>query len=586
MQNNTKQTLKIYVKSSAKYKWSLFFIVFSILASSILEVINPLFYKKFFDILATATDISAVQPDLIKTLLTIAGINLISWSFWRVSIFTANFLESAVLSDLANFCFSILHKHSFSFFNNNFFGSLTKKVNRFTRSYESIIDRCLWEFLPLITSSIVIFIVLFNRSIYLGGALLIWMIIFLSLNFLFIKYKIKYDIARSEMDSKVTGLLADGITNHSTISLFCGLNNEKKSFFSLNEKLRKLRNFVWNINAYFQAFQSLLMLGLEFGIFFIAIKLKEQNIITLGDFVLIQTYLIQIFSKMWNFGHILQKIYEDLADADEMTDIILLKPEIEDSNNAKDLKISDGLIEFKNVDFSYHNNKVLLNNFNLTVKSNERLALVGHSGAGKTTVIKLLLRMHEVTNGEILIDSQNISQVTQTSLWENISLVPQDPSLFHRTLMENIRYGKPSATDEEVITAAKFAHCDEFITNLPQGYNTYVGERGVKLSGGERQRVAIARAILRNAPILVLDEATSSLDSLSERLIQDALDFLMKDKTVIVVAHRLSTIMKMDRIIVIQNGAILEQGTHNELLKSADGNYKKMWEMQAGGFIK
>lgn len=586
MKNNTKETLRIYLRSSAKYKASVFFIVFSILASSILEVINPLFYKKFFDILATATDISAVQSDLIKTLLTIAGINLISWSFWRVSIFTANFLESAVLSDLANYCFAILHKHSFSFFNNNFVGSLTKKVNRFVHSYESIIDRCLWEFLPLITSSIVIFIVLFNRSIYLGGALLIWMIIFLSLNFLFIKYKIKYDIARSEMDSKVTGLLADGITNHSTISLFCGLKNEKKSFFGLNEKLRKLRNFVWNINAYFQAFQSLLMLGLEFGIFFIAIKLKAQNIITLGDFVLIQTYLIQIFSKMWNFGHILQKIYEDLADADEMTDILLEQPGIQDIPNAKDLKITNGKIEFKDVGFNYHNNKTLLNNFNLVVKPHERLALVGHSGAGKTTVIKLLIRMHEITSGEILIDNQNISQVTQNSLWENISLVPQDPSLFHRTLMENIRYGKPSATDEEVITAAKLAHCDEFITNLPLGYNTYVGERGVKLSGGERQRVAIARAILRNAPILVLDEATSSLDSVSERLIQDALDWLMKDKTVIVVAHRLSTIMKMDRIIVIENGAISEQGTHNELLQNKSGNYKKMWEMQAGGFIK
>ncbi len=207
------------------------------------------------------------------------------------------------------------------------------------------------------------------------------------------------------------------------------------------------------------------------------------------------------------------------------------------------------------------------------------------SGAGKTTVVKLLLRNHDVDGGKILIDGQDISRVTQESLWKNISLVPQDPILFHRTLLENIRYGKPEATTEEVIQAAKAAHCHEFISGFPKQYETYVGERGVKLSGGERQRVAIARAILRNSPILVLDEATSSLDSESEGLIQDALDKLMKDKTVIVIAHRLSTIAKMDRIVFIDNGEIKESGTHQDLLNVKDGQYRKLWELQACGFI-
>ncbi|MCK4891750.1 MAG: ATP-binding cassette domain-containing protein, partial [Candidatus Pacebacteria bacterium] len=223
--------------------------------------------------------------------------------------------------------------------------------------------------------------------------------------------------------------------------------------------------------------------------------------------------------------------------------------------------------------------------FDLTIKGCQRVALIGPSGAGKTTVIKLLLRNFDVFGGKILIDDQDISKVTQESLWENISLVPQDPILFHRSLMENIRYGKFDATDVEVIKASKLAHCHEFISDLPEKYDTFVGERGVKLSGGERQRVAIARAILRNAPILVLDEATSSLDSQSESLIQDALDKLMKNKTVIVIAHRLSTIVKMDRIIYIDKGRIIEEGTHEELLRKNKGQYRKLWELQAGGFI-
>ena len=214
------------------------------------------------------------------------------------------------------------------------------------------------------------------------------------------------------------------------------------------------------------------------------------------------------------------------------------------------------------------------------------MALIGPSGAGKSTFVRLLLRLYDIHSGEILIDGQNISKVTQNSLRDNISLVPQDPVLFHRTLMENIRYGKPLATDEQVIRAARLAHCDEFIEQLPKKYDTYVGERGIKLSGGERQRVAIARAILKNAPILVLDEATSSLDSHSEMLIQDALDTLMKGETTVVIAHRLSTIRKMDRIIVFENGKIIEEGSHEALIEKTGGLYAKLWSLQAGGVLK
>lgn len=327
------------------------------------------------------------------------------------------------------------------------------------------------------------------------------------------------------------------------------------------------------------------MIILEVGIFYVGIKLWEKKMFTIGDFVLLQSYVLIIFMHIWSFGKMIRRTYQNLADAEEMTEIFNTPHEIQDAKRAKILKIKKGKIELKNVDFYYHKTRKVFDRFNLTMEGCQRVALIGPSGAGKTTVVKLLLRNFDVFGGKILIDDQDISKITQESLWENISLVPQDPILFHRSLMENIRYGKFDATDEEIIKSSKLAHCHEFISDLPEKYDTFVGERGVKLSGGERQRVAIARAILRNAPILILDEATSSLDSHSESLIQDALDKLMKNKTVIVIAHRLSTIVKMDRIIFIDEGKIIEDGAHKKLLKKKSGQYKKLWELQAGGFI-
>jgi len=320
-------------------------------------------------------------------------------------------------------------------------------------------------------------------------------------------------------------------------------------------------------------------------ILWIAVDLWRNGSLTVGDFALIQAYLIAFFERVWNVGRVLRHIYEAMADAQEMVEISERLPDVRDVRRAKDIKVHKAEIRFSDVTFNYHKTRTAIERFALRIAPGERVAFVGPSGAGKSTLAKLLLRFYDPASGLIEIDGQDIKRVTQRSLRSQISFVPQDPVLFHRTVEENIRYARLDATSEEIERAAKLAHSHEFIIDLPDGYKTYVGERGIKLSGGERQRIALTRAILKDAPILLLDEATSSLDSESESLIQDALKRLMKGRTTIAIAHRLSTIMQMDRIIVVQEGKIADEGTHKVLL-ARKGLYQNLWNIQAGGFIK
>lgn len=585
MKNNTRLTLHYYWLEMRRHRLAFFVIIAAIIAGASVGIIIPLYYKQFFDILAGATSPESGARALIGVLIMIAIFELGRWALWRVALFVNAPFQTAVLAALAGRCFQYLHKHSFTYFNNNFVGSLVKRVNWFTRAFEGTVDKLFWNILPLLVNIAMIIVVLATKNTWLTIAVVVWTALFLTVNWLFTAYKIKFDLQRNEAESKATATLADTITNHSNVKLFVGYEREVEKFRLANEVVRKLRRFTWNLDNIFDALQGILVTVLQIGVFYLAIRLWQKNLITVGDFVLLQTYLIIIFESVWSFGKILRQLYADLADADEMTTILKTPHEIKDAVNATRLEVKSGAIEFKQVDFNYNETRKIISGLNLTIKPREKVALVGPSGAGKTTLVKLILRMHDLTGGDILIDGQKITRVTQDSLWSNISLVPQDPILFHRTLLENIRYGRPESTDAEVIIAAQAAHCHEFISSFPDGYETFVGERGVKLSGGERQRVAIARAILRNAPILILDEATSSLDSESEALIQDALSVLMKNKTVIVIAHRLSTIMKMDRIVVVKDGAVAEEGTHQELVAKKDGIYYELWKIQAGGFL-
>jgi len=584
MKNYTIKTLKIYWDYNWSHKLPLFLSLGGAFCATILQLIEPLYLKKFFDFLSLGNS-SEIVSKLIGVLIIIAILEVTSWACWRIMGFAYVYLSSKVMSELANMCFAKLHLHSFSYFNNNFVGTLVKRVQWFVKAYENVSDRIIYDLGTLFINIVFIIIVLFLKNFYLGIIVSLWLVIFMILNYFFAKYKYRYDLARNEAQSESTGYLADTVTNNANVKLFNAYDREKQGFGVKQENVRKLMRFSWNLSEIFNAVQGIFMIALEMGMFYLAIKLWQKNILTLGDFVLIQAYLINIFNRIWGFGRTIVRIYEGLSDAEEMTVIINTEPEIRDIPKAKNLVVNKGEIVFKEVGFNYHQTREVLKDFNLVIKPGERIAFIGPSGAGKTTIAKILLRMHDLSAGKILIDNQDISHVTQESLWKNISLVPQDPILFHRPLLENIRYGQPKATKKDIVAAAKAANCNEFIENLPEGYDTYVGERGIKLSGGERQRVAIARAILHNSPILILDEATSSLDSESEKLIQDALDKLMKNKTVIVIAHRLSTIRKMDRIIVVDRGKIVEEGTHQDLIAKQSGIYKKLWELQAGGFI-
>ncbi len=578
----TKQTFSIYWQHTKPYGWLVFLVVLGTTGAVASQATIPLFYKKFFDGLAHGS--GAMSVSLIGILGWILLLGAINWLCYRVVFWASNYFQPRVASALLNTCFTYLHQHSFGFFSNNFAGSLVRKVNRFARGFEDITDQITFNLGKTVLNFAIIFIVLCFTYWQFALLVLVWSTVYVFVQFALLRLKTKYNLQRAALDSKTTGFLSDTIANHSTVSLFAGLNREMRSFKSLTTRLAKIRQKTWNLSSNIEGVQGVFMLLFEFGIMYVGVQLWKVGKFTIGDFALIQAYALQLFNRLWDIGRSVQRMSEMIADANEMTEILLTPHEIQDLPEAKPLVVSSGHILFNRVKFAYPGNKPVFSNLVLEINPAEKLALVGASGGGKSTIIKLLLRLTDTTGGSVIIDGQNIAQVTQESLRRSIALVPQDPFLFHRSLLDNIRYAKPNASDAQVIGASKLAHCHEFITRLPNKYNTFVGERGIKLSGGERQRVAIARAILKNAPILVLDEATSSLDSESESLIQDALKVLMHNKTAIVIAHRLSTIMQMDRIVVLAGGKIIEEGKHQELLKIRQGIYQNLWQIQAGGF--
>ena len=381
------------------------------------------------------------------------------------------------------------------------------------------------------------------------------------------------------------GDTVDCVSNMTAVRLFAkGSQELKRLVRSQNNEIEKSIIAGW-------AYQKVNMLrgigGIAFivVVIFFLVKGYQENWVTVGDFPLVAMTIFTILSLIWHLSMNMQALFKDLGTISAGLALLNTPHEVNDIPKAKALSVTKGAIDIKDLQFSYRNTTPLFKDLSLNIKSGESVGLVGFSGSGKTTFVNLLLRFFEAKKGSIMIDGQDITQVTQDSLRSNIAMIPQDPSLFHRSLMDNIRYGKEGASDEEVIKASKLAHCHDFIKDLEDGYETLVGERGLKLSGGQRQRIAIARAILKNAPILVLDEATSALDSVTEKYIQESLQEIMKGRTTIVIAHRLSTLASVDRIVVFDSGKILEQGSQEELLRNKDSAFSQLWALQNEGFL-
>lgn len=555
------------------------------LCATISVLVPPIFYKEIIDILSSSTGITnELSLNAIGVLMIILWIKIASFIVYRLYDFWAIALEMNIQGRINNFFLQKLQYHSYKFFSENMSWSLISKFRKGVSAFEKLSDIFSWQILPFITNVTIILIIIGMQNIWISVWIFVVILIFTWLQYVLYKYIHPYQEKANALDSEQGGLLSDLIINNYTIKLFASEKKEERKYAKLNYDTAHARKIQYHKSIWIWGSSAAIWIILEVGIMYLAIRMWGNGTISLGMIVLLQTYILRLIDFLWGIGQTLRHTFIAISEASEILKIIDTPHEIQDKNDKK-LKVKYGEIRFEGVDFSYGENQIF-HNLKLHIKPSQRVALVGESGSGKTTITKLLFRLYDIPSWEILIDDQNIAEVTQESLRSSMSMIPQDPILFHRSIRENIAYGKPNASDEEIIAAAKMARCHQFISHLKDGYETLVGERGIKLSGGERQRVAIARAILENKQIIVMDEATSALDSESEFLIQEAMEELMKHKTVLIIAHRLSTIMKMDEIIVMDQGKeVVEKGSHKELLAKPEGIYKKLRDIQSGGFI-
>ncbi len=498
-------------------------------------------------------------------------------------------LEGRVEQDIARGVYDYMLKQSANFHANHFGGSLVSQTNKLMGAYIRFTDTTVFMTLPMIAGIIWATLILLFVAPLFAVILLIFSVFYITTAILITKKTRILGAKQAAAESKQTGYLADSITNVMAIKSFAGGDFERRQFGDItnqtHNRLMGLMMAMQRQQGYFGVVGSIITV-ISLAAAVLAVGRFKTNI---GTVFLILSYTGFITTQLWTFGTSSLRTYNRaFGDAQEMVDTLAQTPEILDPKKPEKVRITRGRIAFTDMTFAHPDSReddALFRQLQLSIAPGEKVGLVGHSGSGKTTLTRLLLRFNDLDSGAITIDGQNIAHITQDDLRRHIAYVPQEPLLFHRSIRDNIAYGKPSATDAEIMEAANKAYASEFIDKLPHGYDTLVGERGVKLSGGQRQRIVIARAILKDAPILVLDEATSALDSASEKLIQAALRDLMKNRTAIVIAHRLSTIQKMDRILVLDNGIITEQGTHAELIKHK-GTYATLWAHQSGGFIE
>ncbi len=565
-------------------KWAFLIIsIFSLIW--ILETMFwPFFLGKIIDVLS-AHDLdrwsawSQLKPMLLW--------GAVIWIFMDGGFRLRDFLQARnfpqLESNIRMAMFDHVQHHSPRYFNEHFSGSLANKISDLVLMTTTLLRTILVYFIPAVFICIVAIIIFFQMNPFLALIVGIWIVVHFLLCWFFTLKCEKYSYLHGESRAKLAGKIVDSLTNNFVVNLFFRFRSEK-------EYIARYQQEEFKANRLAQIYPVKMFTSLSFVLAIEIFILTGFTIFYWMNGNITTGEVVQALYTIWNLSFVILHIadktpefFQALGIAKQGLSLIEDPQDMGDQTNAKQLKIHSGEIVFENVTFHYGENRLFQDKY-VKIHGSEKVGLVGYTGAGKSTFINLIMRFFPLHSGKIFIDGQEIAAVTLASLRRQIALIPQDPILFHRTLRENISYGKPEAREDEIYHAAKLAHCDEFIRSLPHGYEAKVGERGTKLSGGEKQRIAIARAILVDAPILILDEATSSLDSVTEKFIQDSLDKLMQNRTTIVIAHRLSTLSRMDRILVFDKGKIVEEGTHTELLQRG-GLYAKMWKMQVGGFL-
>lgn len=557
------------------------------LASSItLDLSAPVYYKNIANGLAAPYS-EATLALLFKNLQRIGFIYAGVWLSWRLLEIAIVPLDGGGINLLEKRCFDVLKKQKYVFFENSFSGSLIKQANRFSRSFEIIMDWFLFQFFMNILAVVISFAIFYRQQREFAFYFLIWVCLFITWNIAYSIWKLRFDQAVAEADSIVGGVYSDAISNIFIVKSFAMETREQARINKASDFVYRKKKIAWALMFISFAVQGLMTFGIELLLVYLMIQQWKTGNFQVGEFVLFQSIMIMLIQRLWEFGRNFRNFFTALADASEMAEVFRQEDLEIDAKHALPLTINKGAISFNKLSFTYNQANVLqtrlFEDFSLGIKAGEKIALVGQSGSGKSTLTKLLFRFLDPQKGTITFDGINAKAFTLESLRKQIAMVPQQPDLFHRSIRENITLGA-DISEERLIDVAEKSRSLEFINLLPEQFETMVGERGVKLSGGERQRIAIARAFLEDAPIIVLDEATSALDSLTEKQIQVAIFELIKNKTAIVIAHRLSTILKMDRIVVLEKGKIIEQGTHQQLL-AKKGKYYSMWQHQSGDFL-
>jgi ATP-binding cassette subfamily B protein len=584
---SAKQILSLYWKHTKPYKKELAIIYPAMVLAQIIEdFLQPLVISFVITKLA-AGDIAGLRASNIPLILgAVAASELVGHLLWNRLVVPKFWrTQDKIMSDLNMTAFNHLQRMSTSFFNDRFAGSLVNQVNKFVGSFERLTDALTWNVFKLIVSVIATAIILAPTAPLVSVAIGIISVVYIPIAWRYRKQQLPFNKAWAASETDRTGQLADTVSNILAVKSFSGEGREQKRMQEKVDIVHERSMDTMKITMKQELVTGLLQRSINVAVVVVSILLALNGNINVGVIYLSLTFTIGIMRRLWDLNNTFRAFTRVFGDAHDMAEILAIEPAVADKKSSANISLKDSSVDFSDVTFGHEENKApLFKNLNLNIKPGQKIGLVGMSGGGKTTITKLLLRFMDIQGGTISIGGVDITDMPQSELRKHVSYVPQEPLLFHRSLADNIAYGKPDATKAEIEKISKLAHAHEFINELPEKYTTLVGERGVKLSGGQRQRIAIARAMIKNAPILLLDEATSALDSESETLIQDALKKLMKGRTTIVIAHRLSTIQKLDRIIVLEEGKIIEEGSHKNLLEE-NGTYAKLWAHQSGGFL-